>query len=111
MIALIAALSISLPIFGGGPATNVQCAPWKDRDCDAAWTNASAHVAWSLAVPLVGERIGGRRGLWIAGGAWIAATLVQEAFFHPGDGPEERTDLLTRLVPCVVLLAFDLVRR
>ena len=113
---LVAALGLqplrpSLPVFDGGPATNLAL------DCDACMTNASAHVAWAIALPLAGERIGGRRGLWVAGLGWMGLTLVTETLFHapPGTlGPayasEVRTDLLTRLVPCASILLFDLLR-
>jgi predicted alpha/beta-hydrolase family hydrolase len=114
-VVLALAVRASLPVFGPGPLTNLNCYPrWSDRGCDAAWTNAAAHVGWSLAIPLLGKEVGGRRGLWIAGGAWIAASLLQEAFLHapehpgPGYPSEVRTDLLTRLVPCALVLVIDL---
>jgi hypothetical protein len=97
------------PVFGGGKLVNI-------FDDDAALTNASAHVAWSLAVPLLGERLGGRKGLWVSGLSWIALSLAQEALFHappnPGAGypSEVRADLITRIVPCASLLVWDLVR-
>jgi len=100
----------SLPVFGGGEFVNFLGG---DRD---ALTNASAHVAWSLAVPLAGQYVGGRKGLWIAGLAWMAVSLGQEAFFHappnPGRGypAEVRADLLTRLVPTAFVLGWDLLR-
>src|SRR5690349_7693814 len=49
-----------LPIFGGGRFVTI-------FDDDATITNASAHIGWALAVPLAGEQLGGRKGLWIAG--------------------------------------------
>jgi hypothetical protein len=94
------------PVFGGGKFVNI-------FDSDAALTNASAHVAWSLAVPLLGQRLGGRRGLWVSGLSWIALSFTQEALFHappnPGRGypAEVRADLLTRIVPCASLLVWD----
>jgi hypothetical protein len=97
------------PVFGGGKFVNI-------FESDAALTNASAHVAWSLAVPLLGEHLGGRKGLWVSGLSWIALSLTQEALFHappnPGAGyaSEVRADLLTRIVPCATLLAWDLLR-
>jgi hypothetical protein len=99
----------SFPVFGGGKFVNI-------FDSDAALTNASAHVAWSLAVPLAGEYVGGRKGLWIAGGTWMAVTVLQEALFHapprPGQGypSEVRADLVTRLVPTMLVLGWDLWR-
>ena len=97
------------PVFGGGKFVNI-------FDSDAALTNASAHVAWSLAIPFAGESIGGRKGKWIAGSAWIALTVVQESLFHapqnpgPGYPAEVRADLITRLVPTMLVLGWDLVR-
>lgn len=99
----------NLPVFGGGKFVNV-------FDGDGAMTNASAHVAWSLAVPLAGQLVAGRKGLWTAGLSWIALSLTTETFFHapahpgPGYPAEVRADLLTRIVPCAALLAWDLLR-
>jgi hypothetical protein len=98
-----------MPVFGGGKFVDI-------FEGDANLTNASAHVAWAVAVPLVGQRFGGRKGLWIAGVTWMVLSLTQEAFFHaprnPGpDYPSEvRADLLTRLVPTAGILVWDLVR-
>ena len=100
----------SLPVFGPGPAVN-----FKSGD-NQALTNASAHVAWALAVPLVSEHFGGRKGLWIGGLSWIAVTVVQESLFHapanpgPGYPAEVRSDLLTRIVPTAILLMWDVAR-
>ncbi|GEJ55425.1 hypothetical protein [Anaeromyxobacter diazotrophicus] len=97
----------NLPVFGGGKFVNI-------FESDAALTNASAHIGWSLAVPLAGKLVGGRKGLWTAGLSWIALSLTQETFFHapPNPGPaypsEVRADLLTRILPCAALLAWDL---
>jgi hypothetical protein len=106
---MIAALVLAAAIHG--PLFNVP--PWQQWD-EQAVTNASAHIGWALAVPLVGREVAGRKGLWIAGGAWMLGTIVQEAWFHPhppaGFGPEVRTDLVTRLGPTLVLLIVDLVR-
>jgi len=97
----------SLPVFGPGPAVNFLSGNGE------ALTNASAHVAWALAVPLVAEHFGGRKGLWIGGLSWIAVTVVQESLFHapakpgPGYPAEVRSDLLTRIVPTALILAWD----
>jgi hypothetical protein len=99
--------SPDLPVFGPGPVTNLS-------QGGAALTNASAHVGWSLAFPLAGRVVGGRKGMWIAGLSWIAYSLANESFFHepshPGQGypAEVRTDLISRIVPCatVLLLGF-----
>lgn len=100
----------SLPLFGPGPVVN-----FLGGDNQAV-TNASAHVAWSLAVPLVSQHFGGRKGLWIGGLSWIALTMVQESLFHappkpgPGYASEVRSDLLTRIVPTALLLLLDATR-
>lgn len=100
------ALNPSLPVTGGGPAFNF-------NQGDQAMTNALAHVGWAVAIPLVGEKLGGTKGKWIAGVGWIALTLVQESFFHAPRGPqnasypsEVRTDLLTRIAPTLLVLAW-----
>ncbi len=96
-------------MFGGGRVVNI-------FDSDQALTNAAAHVGWSLAIPLIGERLGGRKGMWVAGLSWIALTVTQESFFHapPNPGPayasEFRSDLITRIVPCAAVLVWDLIR-
>lgn len=111
MLALIAALLFqpfnpSLPVFGSGALTNLSL------QCDGCMTNASAHVAWALAIPLAGRTVGGRKGMLIAGSVWIGASLLLEAFFHApkhwgSDYPAEvRTDLLTRILPTLALFPF-----
>jgi hypothetical protein len=101
----------SLPVFDRGPVTNL--VPYND----AAWTNASAHIGWSLALGLAGYALDGRRGLRIACGAWASESLVGEAFFHAPPGPlgpsyasEVRTDLLTKFVPCGLLTLAETLR-
>lgn len=95
----------SLPVFGDGPFLNLQ------QDGDAR-LNAAMHVAWALAIPLIGERLWGSKGKWITGLSWIALTLIQESLFHaPKDGgpnypSEVRTDLITRIVPTLVVLTW-----
>jgi hypothetical protein len=97
-----------LQVFGPGPATNL--------GSDAANTNAIAHVGMALAIPLLGEHFFGRRGFWAAGLSWLGYSLLEEAFWHcpggcplsPGYNAEVRTDLLSRVLPAAVLLAWDL---
>lgn len=99
----------NFPVFGGGRFVNI-------FQSDGALTNASAHVAWSLAIPLTARYFWGRKGLWYAGVSWMAFTLLQESLFHAPDKPgpgypsEVRADLLTRLVPCATLLLVDYLR-
>lgn len=97
--------TVSLPVFGPGPLTNLGAG-------SEAVVNASAHVGWALAIPLLGEKIGGKKGKWIAGLSWIALTLVHETFFHAPPNPdpeyasEVRTDLITKIVPTLLVLSF-----
>jgi hypothetical protein len=99
----------NLPVFGGGKFVNI-------FESDNAFTNASAHVAWSIAAPLIGNQLGGRKGLWIAGLSWIALSVTQESLFHapphpgPGYPSEVRADLLTRVVPAAAILVWDAMR-
>jgi hypothetical protein len=99
----------NFPVFGPGPLTNLQAGN------DGATTNASLHALWALAIPAAGRSIDGRRGALVCGGAWIAASLVGEAFFHapenpgPGYTSEVRTDLLTKIVPTLAFLLADAI--
>lgn len=101
-----------MPVTGGGPFLNVGLN-------DQALTNASAHIGWSLAIGLGGWALGGRQGLRAACGVWSGASLIGEAFFHapapspmdgqPGDlyPSEVRTDLITKIVPCSLLVLVE----
>ena len=122
MIGLLAALTLALApakadltlnpnlrVFGPGPFINA-------FENDQALTNASAHLGWSIAVPVLARHYGGHRAEYIAGGSWIVLTLVQESLFHaplhpdPQYSSEVRTDLLTRIVPCAAILLIDWLR-
>ena len=100
----------SFPVFGSGPVVN-----FLDGD-NQAMTNAAAHTGFSLAIPLLGEHFWGRKGLWVTGLSWMALTVLQESLFHappnpdPGYPAELRSDLITRLVPCAMLLILDAIR-
>ena len=88
--------------------------PWRAWDSafrnDREATNFSAHVGWSLAIPLAGHAIGGKRGALIAGGAWMAATLVNELALHGPTPPRERNqDLLSALLPCALVMLWELL--
>jgi hypothetical protein len=89
---------------------------WNVGSNEEADTNASLHALWSVAVPLVGKHLGGKKGELIAGLSWIGLSLVNEAFFHAPQHPdaayysEMRADLITRLVPCLAILVVDLVK-
>jgi hypothetical protein len=74
--------------------------------------NFSAHAGWSLAIPLAGHAIDGRRGALVAGSAWIAFSLVNELTIHGPESSRERNqNLLSRLVPCAVVMLVELLRR
>ena len=107
MLALALALSLH-----ASPALSVERAVSSVFANDAEATNASAHAAWSIALPLAGYAVDGRRGLYIAGGAWLAYSLVNEFALHgPEDSRERNLDLLSRILPCAAILLFDIVRR
>jgi hypothetical protein len=106
MLSLAAALVLHL-----SPALSIERAASGIFQSDREATNFSAHVGWSLAIPLAGRAIDGRRGEWIAGGTWLAYSLVNEIALHgPEDARERRLNLVSRLVPCAVLLFIDLWR-
>jgi hypothetical protein len=80
-------------------------------DNQAKFNIAAMHAGWSLAVPLVGEKIGGRKGLWVAGLTWLTLATVEQTMFQPRATPaEHRSDVLTKLVPCMTVLAIDAMR-
>ena len=102
----------NLDVAGPGAFTNLGAN-------EQANTNAVAHTFAALAIPLLGEHVAGRKGLWYAGLGWVAYTLIEEGMYHcpasagichsPAGYPAEvRTDLLTRIVPTLVLLGVDL---
>ena len=86
--------------------------------------NGASHFSAALSIPLlaryVGEAIGGktvgRKAFWIAGLTWIGVSLLQESCFHAAKTSykdraypsEVRADLLTRVIPTMVLLSTDL---
>lgn len=78
---------------------------------DAEAVNFSAHVGWSLALPLAGHAIDGKRGALLAGGGWLAYSLINEFALHGPEGARERNqNLLSRLVPCAVVIFFEALR-
>jgi hypothetical protein len=68
-----------------------------------------SHLGWALAVPLLGYWLGGSRWLRIVGAAWIAyavwCELVEEAL-----DATTISDLTSRIVPVLLLIALDAVR-
>jgi hypothetical protein len=74
-------------------------------------TNFSAHVGWSLALPLAGYAVADRKGLYVAGGAWLAYSLVNEFAMHgPENAHARRLDPISRLVPCTAVMLWTVVR-
>jgi len=82
--------SPDLPLFDRGSVFNL------DRG-DAALANASAHATSSALIVAMGERLGGRQGMWMTTGVYAGVKLVHEAFLHDGSGPEVRTDLASSI--------------
>lgn len=100
------------PIFGKGPLFNLGMGTPANQN--QAVTDASAHAAWSLAVPLLGEHFWGKKGKQWAAWSWIGISLVHEIFFHavpqsvgsPGYPAQVRTDTATLVIPALLVLAF-----
>lgn len=103
----------SLPIFDTrGPLTNLSFSG--DQQAN---NNATQHALWSLSIGTVGLVLWGRSGLRWACGAWSGVSLVGEAFLHAPPGPlgpdysaEVRTDLVTKIVPCLALAVVEGLR-
>lgn len=113
LLASCAAPRASLPVFSPGPFTNLGF----DSRSDAANTNASLHALWSVGLGTFGYLMWGREGLRYVCAAWSADAVVSEAFFHapPGElGPayasEVRTDLMSKILPCVAMVAIEAFR-
>lgn len=95
----------------GGPLFNVSLS-------DQALTNASAHIAWSITVPLAGFVFDGRRGGCWASAGWIVETWISEGFFHAGPlsrgdkyyASEVRTDLATKTALPLAWLIVEAIR-
>jgi hypothetical protein len=68
-----------------------------------------SHLGWSFAVPLLGYWIGGRRWLRIFGAAWAAYAIWRELIEEALDATTI-SDLASRIVPVLVLVAIDLAR-
>jgi hypothetical protein len=72
---------------------------------DAEATNFSAHVGWSLAFPLAGLALAGQLGMYLAAALWVSFAFVNEIVFHgPTSTREWALDLVSRLLPCMVVL-------
>ena len=106
MLALALALSLH-----ASPALSIERAVSSVFASDAEATNFSAHVGFSLALPLAGYAVDGRRGMYVAGGAWLAYSLVNEFALHgPEDSRERNLDLISRILPCAAVMLISLFR-
>jgi hypothetical protein len=70
----------------------------------------ASHIGWGFAVPLLGYWIARRRGLFVASAIWAAQTLFREFVEEPLDATTV-SDLVSRLVPLMIVVAFELLRR
>jgi hypothetical protein len=87
--------SPELPVFSAGPMFNL-------NGGDTAVANASAHATSSALIVVIGERLGGRQGMWTTTGVYTGLKLLHECCFHNGSGPEVRTDLASSIGVAVV---------
>lgn len=98
MSGLLLALALNAPsldLFGHGPLLNL--------GTEQSDTNAAAHLWFGLACPLVLREFAGWKK-WQAGLACAGLVLARETFMHgKTPGPEVRTDLLTGLLPILVV--------
>lgn len=79
-----------LPVLDSGPVFNF------DRG-EMAVMNASAHATSSALIVVLGERFGGRRGMWLTAGTYAGLKVIHESCFHNARGPEVRTDLASTI--------------
>ncbi|MFL5409468.1 MAG: hypothetical protein ACJ79O_26925 [Myxococcales bacterium] len=75
-----------LAVFDRGPVFNV-------GRSELGMMNASAHAASSALFVTLGERFGGRKGMWLTTGTYAGLKVIHEACFHNAGGPEARTDI------------------
>ena len=74
-------------------------------------SNFGAHTGWALAIPLAGHAVDGKRGAFIAGGSWMAFTLVNEFALHGPESARERNlNLISRLLPTLAVLAWEVLK-
>ncbi|MFL5417645.1 MAG: hypothetical protein ACJ78Y_16720 [Myxococcales bacterium] len=64
---------------------------------EMARVNASAHAASSALLVTLGERFGGRKGMWLTTGTYAGLKVIHEACFHNAEGPEVRTDIASTI--------------
>jgi hypothetical protein len=68
-----------------------------------------SHLGWAFAVTLLGFWIGGRRCLLVFGGAWVAYAIWREIIEEALDATTI-SDLASRIVPVLILVAVDAAR-
>jgi phosphatidylglycerophosphate synthase len=79
----------------------------------------ASHVGWSIAVVLTGYWIYGSKGLFWAGLAWFSYGVLKECWLDghiqrmvnrtetADEAKDFRTDLLSRLLPVLILVAIQ----
>jgi hypothetical protein len=68
-----------------------------------------SHLGWGLAVPLLGQWLGGRLWLRIVGAAWVLHALYRELIEEALDATTV-SDLVSRIGPAVLLIGIDALR-
>lgn len=109
LASLALALALQAPCAGMGALDRfTDCTLFRSSQ-EAA--NFSAHAGWSLAIPLAGHAVDGKRGALLAGGTWMAFTLVNEFALHGQEDARERNlNLLSRLAPCALVMLWEALR-
>ncbi len=68
-----------------------------------------SHLGWSLAMPLLGYWVGGRRWLQITAAAWVVYAFYRELIEEPLEATTV-SDLISRILPVVLVLTLDWLR-
>ncbi|MGZ6124423.1 MAG: hypothetical protein ACXWLR_05660 [Myxococcales bacterium] len=68
-----------------------------------------SHLGWGFAIPLLGYRVGGRRWLRILGALWALYAVWRELFEEALDTTTV-SDLVSRILPVLVVVALDAMR-
>ena len=105
---MLAALTLSACL-GMGPLDR-----WTDCTLFASpgeASNFAAHAGWAFAIPLAGHAVDGKRGALLAGGSWMAFTLVNEFALHGPESARERNlNLISRLLPTLAVLTWEVLK-
>lgn len=106
---LLALLIAAAPCAGMGPVDHFTDCILFHSPQEAA--NFSAHVGWSLALPLAGHAVAGKEGALVVGGTWLGFSLVNEFALHGHESARERNlNLISRIVPCAAIMLWELFR-